>query len=107
MVLQRTIENLRDRPRHEREAVAFWIAVAIVIVLTLAWGVYFFRNASAPDLSPVNNAYTEAVQQFNDVSEQMPSSGNTGWVSSGGSQSASVEAASDDLQIIQTNDPQL
>jgi hypothetical protein len=105
MVLQRTIENLRDRPRHEREAVAFWIAVAIVIVLTLAWGVYFFRNTSAPDFSPVNNAYTEAVNQFNEVGQQIPKAGNTGWVSSG-SQSASVEATSDDLQIIQTNDPQ-
>lgn len=106
MVLQRTIENLRDRPKHEREAVAFWIAVAIVVVLTLAWGVYFFRNASPPNLSPVNNAYTEAVNQLNTAREEIPTAGNTGWVSSG-AQSASVEASSDDLQIIETNDPQL
>lgn len=101
MVLQRTLDNLRERPKHEREAVAFWIAVAVVLILFLFWGVFFFRNISTPDLQPVNAAYTQVVEQISSTQASPPTPETTGWVSSP-SQSAGAEA-SQDVQIIQEN----
>jgi hypothetical protein len=72
----------------------------VVAVLFLAWGSFFFRNIGAPDLKPVNNAYTQAVQQANSVQNSVPPPPDTtGWVSSA-SQTAGSNT-SQDIQIIQ------
>ena len=97
MVLQRTIENLRERPRHERQAVAFWIALAVVVVLAIGWGTFFVRAVNIPDMQPVNDAYNQAVQQASAAQAQMPTPpDDTGWVST-----AAPETPSDPSQNIQ------
>ena len=44
MVVQRTINNLKDRPKDERKAVAGGIAIAVIAVLLLAWAILFFKR---------------------------------------------------------------
>lgn len=44
MVVQKTISNLKERPKDERKAVAGGIAIFIVVVLLLAWGFLFIRR---------------------------------------------------------------
>lgn len=44
MVVQKTINNLKERPKEERAVVAGGIAVSLVIVLLVAWAIFFFRS---------------------------------------------------------------
>lgn len=44
MVVQRTINNLKGRPEDERKTVAGGIAIAVVIVLLVAWGILFLKK---------------------------------------------------------------
>ena len=47
MVVQRTlnkIEELKERPHHERRAVALYGAVGVVIFLGLIWGLFTLRS---------------------------------------------------------------
>ena len=44
MVVQRTINTLRERPKDERVAVAGGIAIAIVTILFFGWAIFFFRG---------------------------------------------------------------
>lgn len=44
MVVQKTIDNLKDRPKDERKVVAGGIAITVIIVLLFAWAVLFLRN---------------------------------------------------------------
>lgn len=49
MVVQRTlnkIEELKERPHHERRAVALYIAVGVVVFLGLIWGFATVRALS-------------------------------------------------------------
>jgi len=103
VVLQRTIENLRDRPKHERRAVAFWIAIAVIVVLFVAWGIFFVSTLNSNTLQPVNDAYNQAVQQVQTQQDQTPAPpGDTGWVSTAPQQTAASDA-SQQIQIIQEN----
>ena len=114
--MQRTIENLRERPRHERQAVAFWISTAVVSVLFVVWGIFFLRSLTVPDLQPVNDAYNQAVQQIGSapatasaaVSQAPQPPDDTGWVSSALPPSSPSNtsqpvnsAAADGVQLIQ------
>jgi len=103
MVLQRTIENLRERPKREREAVAFWIAVAVVAILLLGWCVYFFRSLGPTNLQPLNEAYNQAVQQAQAQQDTTPlPPDDTGWVSNAAqTPNAANAAAAGEIQIIQ------
>lgn len=59
MVFRRTVENLRERPREDRIAVAAWSAIAVVAILFLGWAVYFFNSIKtmpAPDLQSVTDS---------------------------------------------------
>ncbi len=78
MVLQRTIDNLRERPHHERRAVALGIAVSVMLILFLCWGIYFFRTIGSPDLKPLQEAYINATQQASAANAVQE---NVGWVS--------------------------
>lgn len=44
MVVQKTIDNLKDRPKDERKAVAGGIAITLVVVLLIAWAFLFFKR---------------------------------------------------------------
>jgi hypothetical protein len=44
MVIQRTVESLRERPRDERKAVAGGIAIGIVAILFFGWAFLFFKD---------------------------------------------------------------
>jgi len=44
MVMQGTIHRLKQRPDHERHAIALLTATAVVIILFLAWSYVFFRG---------------------------------------------------------------
>jgi hypothetical protein len=101
VVLQRTIDNLRERPKHERQAVAFWISIAVVIVLIIAWGIFFIRSIDSTNLLPVNDAYSQAVQQVQTQQNQTPAPpDDTGWVSTS-PQTAASDASQQQIQIIQ------
>lgn len=44
MVVQRTIDNLKDKPHDEKKAVASGIAIGVVIILLVGWGFLFLRK---------------------------------------------------------------
>lgn len=44
MAVQDHIDNLKDRPKDERVAVAGGIASGIVLVILVAWAILFFKN---------------------------------------------------------------
>jgi hypothetical protein len=44
VVVQKTIDNLKDRPKDERKAVAGGIAIAVIAILLIGWGVLFLRK---------------------------------------------------------------
>lgn len=44
MVVQRTIDNLKDRPKDERKVVAGGIAIFVVVILLSAWAFFFFKR---------------------------------------------------------------
>ena|SRR3989344_1034285 len=63
MVVQKTIDNLKDRPQDERKAVAGGVAVVVVVVLLVAWGFMFLRkiNKGTQDI----NFDSGAQEEFN------------------------------------------
>lgn len=44
MVVQKTIDNLKERPHDEKKAVAGGIAIMVVIILIIGWGFLFLRK---------------------------------------------------------------
>lgn len=44
VVIQKTVDSLKDRPKDERKAVAGGIAIFIIAVLLLGWAILFFRK---------------------------------------------------------------
>jgi uncharacterized protein HemX len=61
MVVQKTIDNLKDRPKDERTAVAGGIAITFAVVLFLGWGIYFFHQIQS---GAVNPSFQGAGNQF-------------------------------------------
>ena len=47
MALHHRLHELRQRPHHERHAIAAMTAYVVVAVLTLVWAVVFFSDISA------------------------------------------------------------
>jgi len=52
MVLKKKFEDLRKRPPHERESAAAVIAIGLVLILFLGWGVMFFQKLRASGFGP-------------------------------------------------------
>ena len=44
MVVQKTIDNLKERPDEEKKAVASGVAIGFVVILLFAWGFFFVRK---------------------------------------------------------------
>lgn len=44
MVIQKTVNNLKDRPKDERQAVAIGTAGAVVIILIIGWAFIFLKS---------------------------------------------------------------
>ena len=70
MVIQNTIDNLRDRPHHERRAFAMAISLGVVAVLFFGWLVFFVRNVERDALAPtsVNEIASQVNNTYNDFS---------------------------------------
>lgn len=47
MVVQKTINNLKDRPKDERKAVAGGVAIFVIVILLVAWAILFFKRIQA------------------------------------------------------------
>lgn len=43
-MLQKTLDNLKDKPKDDKVAVASGIAVSVVVILFVGWAIFFFRN---------------------------------------------------------------
>lgn len=44
MVVQKALDNLKDKPHEEKKVVAGGIAIAVVVVLLIGWAFMFLRN---------------------------------------------------------------
>lgn len=63
MVVQRTIDNLKDRPQDERKAVAGGIAIAVVAILFIGWAILFFKKVASGEQQI--NFDSGAQEEFN------------------------------------------
>ncbi len=69
MVVQKTIDNLKDRPKDERQAVAIGTASAVVAVLLVAWAFFFLKGVRETQMTPTSlippsdTSYAPVVQQ--------------------------------------------
>lgn len=59
--MQKTIDNLKDRSKDERQVVAGGIALTVVVVLLVAWAVLFFKRvqSGAQDINLDSGAQNE------------------------------------------------
>ena len=44
MVIQKTVNNLKDRPKDERKAVAGGIAITVIAILLVGWAFFFIKR---------------------------------------------------------------
>ncbi len=44
MAIQKTVDNLKDRPKDERQAVAIGTAGVVVLLLLVGWAFYFLKS---------------------------------------------------------------
>jgi cytoskeletal protein RodZ len=65
--VRQTLENLRERSREEKHAIAAWISIALVIVLFLLWAIFFFHSIAA---APASNTQNQATVPS--TSDQQP-----------------------------------
>jgi len=110
MVIQKAIDNLKDKPKDDRKAVAGGVAIVVVVVLFLGWAFIFFKNiqrgaqlqqlgGGAQDefnFSSVKQAQEELMQGFSDFDELR----NVREESAQGSQPAAVQ---EDYQMSETD----
>ena len=56
MVVQKTLENLKDKSHDEKKVVASGIAIAVVIILFVGWGFLFLRKIQDGTFEPSDSA---------------------------------------------------
>ena len=80
MVVQKAIDNLKGGPKEDKVAVASGVAITIVVLLMVLWGIFFFRKIAkgAQDVnlsggaqdefnfSSVKDAQEKLKQQYGD-----------------------------------------
>ena len=86
MVIQKAVDNLKNRPEDERKAVAGGIAVLIVAILLVGWIVHFLKkiqsgNAQAEqlgnglkgqfDVSPITEAQKQLVNSYKNTTDEL------------------------------------
>lgn len=82
MVIQKTIDTLKEKPNDEKKAVAGGIAFAVVVILFFGWAFFFFKkiqggapqqlggNAADEFLgTSVRDAQHALMQDFSDLDE--------------------------------------
>jgi hypothetical protein len=78
MVLQKTVENLKARPRSERRAIARVTALAVVALLFIGWVILFFNNIRENDIQiqPIDIPVQEALnsRQITEAKAQIQNS---------------------------------
>lgn len=63
MVIQKTIEDLKNRPQHERAAIARMIAIVVGVILFVCWAYFFLTNIkSAVPVAAIDTAGTQTAQ---------------------------------------------
>jgi hypothetical protein len=63
MVLQKAVDNLKERSKDERQVVAGGVAITVIIVLFIGWAVLFFKRIQAG--SQEINFDSGAQEEFN------------------------------------------
>jgi hypothetical protein len=73
MVLQKTVENLKARPRSERRAIARVTALAVVALLFIGWVILFFNNIreNGIQIQPIDIPVQEALNTPQAVEARM------------------------------------
>jgi len=79
VVVPKTIDNLKDRPKDEKKVVAGGIAITVIVVLLVAWAIFFLKkiqngtqqvNFDSGAQSEFNfSSVTEAQQQIEQQSQ--------------------------------------
>ena len=92
--MKETVNKLRERPKDEKTAVAGGVAVFVVAILLLGWGILFLKRIVSE--KPINEQVTPAIDaaairdassagsytnstQNTDPFGQSPSSGSAGY----------------------------
>ncbi len=63
MVLENTVNNLRERPRDQRKKIAAIAALAVIVILFLGWAILFFKkiqNTEPIQLDAVREDFEES-----------------------------------------------
>lgn len=80
MVIQKSIDNLKQKPKEDRTAVASSISIAVAAILFIAWAIYFFHKiqsgAVSPTLDGSNQFSQQAMQDAQAAFQQQSSSAN-------------------------------
>lgn len=78
MVIQRTVDKLRERPEHERAAVAASVAIGVVLLLLVGWVIVFLHGISSgsgfTELEQPAAPAPVAASSSNSVPETVPAS---------------------------------
>jgi len=99
MVIQKAIDNLKDKPKDDKKAIAGGIAIALLIVLVFGWAFFFLRKIQRGDEqlqfgggqqqeflgSSVRDAQEALIQDFTDIDElrRVRNEGGSGQVQQG------------------------
>ena len=86
MVIQKAVDNLKNRPEDERKAVAGGIAVLIAAILLVGWIIHFFKKIQSGnvqieqigsglkeqfDVSPITDAQKQLINSYKNTTDQL------------------------------------
>ena len=82
MVIQKAVDNLKEKPKDEKKAIAGGIAIMVIAALIFTWGFFFLKKIQSgnaedvgsfvPDefsISSVREVQDELLKNFNDLNE--------------------------------------
>lgn len=64
MVLQNTVNNLRERPRDERKVIAGVTAITVIAVLFIGWAVFFFKKIQNTEPIQIDSVREDFAESF-------------------------------------------